>query len=452
MADFRRYLLITDREGRRSREGEQLDIASWDELAKVASPADYDGWVLNISALKTRRQPKVFDESELDLLCHPRNFGHVLLGRGRIFIVGDFLTGFLTAASSGGGSGSRSTDKAASNEHTPYVPFAKLLGITRDPHPVDYRKVERSHFYENQRFYAYMDKVLSWDYSLKIDCDKEVIQRVYELGKTSFGTCLAATFQIGGGWINILPSLGTTSEADENYVIQHFLGFETDIPIPEWAQKFVLPGQPEIENRIKQAIAGAKTLLDTVATEKTQLRELERWKRLLYDDGESLEKVVKEALELLGGTVEKATPNEDGFRMTVPGHQSAVLEVKGTRKEEFSRKDLRQLSEWMEALASEQLTEIKGIFVGNAARESDPRTRKEAIFDQNNLDYAVFKKMVVLRSMDLYCLALLAIARPGTLKDFWDDLFSAAGGFAAGKYWAAVPQEFKELVTAPTPL
>ena len=106
----------------------------------------------------------------------------------------------------------------------------------------------------------------------------------------------------------------------------------------------------------------------------------------------------------------------------------------------------------MEALASEQLTEIKGIFVGNAARESDPRTRKEAIFDQNNLDYAVFKKMVVLRSMDLYCLALLAIARPGTLKDFWDDLFSAAGGFTAGKYWAAVPQEFKELVTAPTPL
>ena len=117
-------------------------------------------------------------------------------------------------------------------------------------------------------------------------------------------------------------------------------------------------------------------MLDTVATEKTQLRELERWKRLLYDDGESLEKVVKEALELLGGTVEKATPNEDDFRMTVPGHQSAVLKVKGTRKEEFSRKDLRQLSEWMEALASEQLTEIKGIFVGNAARRVIPHSER----------------------------------------------------------------------------
>ena len=85
---FRRYLLVSDREERIAGDEVQLDVVSWDNLPSISNPADYDGWILNASVLKARPKPKVFSTDELNVIFHSTAYGPVLLGGGRIYIVG----------------------------------------------------------------------------------------------------------------------------------------------------------------------------------------------------------------------------------------------------------------------------------------------------------------------------------------------------------------------------
>src|SRR5205809_4601003 len=47
--EFRRYLLVSDREECVRGEQVQLDVVAWDTLSSIANPADYDAWILNAS-------------------------------------------------------------------------------------------------------------------------------------------------------------------------------------------------------------------------------------------------------------------------------------------------------------------------------------------------------------------------------------------------------------------
>jgi hypothetical protein len=277
---------------------------------------------------------------------------------------------------------------------------------------------------------------------LRIGKKTDAIDEITPLGTTNFGTCLAAVFRSNAGRIVLLPSLGTTLEEEERFILEKVLGFGAPASLPKWALSILIPGQREIAERKQEKLDRAKQLLEEVRCENENFQQLERWKRLLYDDGAGLEDIVKEAFELLGGKVEKISPGKADFRMTV-GILTAAIEVKGTRNNQFAKKDLRQLNEWIEEIASDALKEIKGIFVGNADRESDPTTRQIEIFDSNNLSYAVFKKMIVFRSMDLYCLVVLKMTDRLAVPDLWDELFSGVGTFNAARYWTEVPEEFQ---------
>ncbi len=83
----------------------------------------------------------------------------------------------------------------------------------------------------------------------------------------------------------------------------------------------------------------------------------------------------------------KTSDEKDDFRLSVPDYPPCVLEVKGNRKAQFLKRDLRQLSEWMDLVTSEELVPVKGAFVGNANRENEPISRG-SMFDPNNLAYA----------------------------------------------------------------
>src|SRR5213079_222631 len=59
---------------------------------------------------------------------------------------------------------------------------------------------------------------------------------------------------------------------------------------------------------------------------------------------------------------------------------------------------------------AEKLADVKGIFIGDALRESEPVGRGE-MFDANIIAFAELKKMVLLRSMDLYCIVVLELVQ-----------------------------------------
>jgi hypothetical protein len=122
MRQFRRYLLVSDREERLADDEVQLDVVSWDNFRSVANPADYDAWILNASVLRARSAPKIFSIEELNVLFQRSAFGSVLLGGGRIYIVGDFTTAFLTPPSKGSGAGPISHVKQPTPPHSGFVP------------------------------------------------------------------------------------------------------------------------------------------------------------------------------------------------------------------------------------------------------------------------------------------------------------------------------------------
>jgi hypothetical protein len=445
---FRRYLLVSDREERIAGDEVQLDVVSWNNLPGISNPADYDGWIMNASVLKARPKPKVFSTDELNVLFHRTAFGPVLLGGGRIYVVGDFTTAFFTPASKRWGRGRSVTGTAITARAERLRAISRAAGNREGLSTDRLSESGAAGRVPFQDLYKYLDEVTTWQYSLVVSGEHKAVENVDQLATTNFGTCAAAVFKIAGGWIVILPSLGGTPERDEKYVLEHFFAFGSATSAPKWATNFVLPAQREIEQSRADYVQRARELIEEAGHEKDRICELERWKRLLYDDGLSLENIVGEALTAFGAVSVETPKGRADHRMIVAEHGSFVLEVKGTRGDQFSRRHLRQLTEWMDDAVSSDLAEVKGAFVGNAARDKAP-TDRSGMFDENSLQYAKLKRMVLLRSMDLYWMVVLELLGRLDKQMFWSELFATIGYFNAAKYVDTVPPEFR-LDASPT--
>ena len=463
MADFRKFLLIGNQDFRLNGDAWQLDSFSWTKIGSIPNAADYDVWVLSLTALSEMSPPKVFTNDEIRKLFDAKVWLDVLEFSGVILIVGDIGYEFLVPASQGMGSFTRGTPRTQAvlpaGKPKPatsiYKPFQNIFDAQRDSRPVDYRRVSRAYQTEYLKTYRYLDLVKEWNYSMGRPCiagdfataakARQVPPTIVPLATTNFGTCLAVHFQFAGGragGLSLFPPLGTSADEENKVVLEEFFGIQTSVASPAWSGELVLPGQAELQEEIKSKLVAEATIKEEREKKESELSHVQRWKRLLYDDGFGLEETVKEALEILGATVTKLSPEKDDYRVLVDGYVEGVLEVKGTRKKEFARKDLRQLSDWMDQAMAEKLAEVKGIFIGNASRESKPGDRGE-MFDTNITTFAKLKKMALLRSVDLYCLVVLALVQRLDRGKFWKELFGNIGAFDAAAYRATLPAEFR---------
>jgi hypothetical protein len=317
---------------------------------------------------------------------------------------------------------------------------------------VDYRRVTRNYANDYPNAYLYMDRAKEWKYSISdpsikgsfftLGLSRGVGTGVALMGETNFGTCLAVHFFGSHGGLTLLPPLGVRSDEEINAVLDDFLNIELEVPPPQWAREVFLPGQSEIQERIASNNTTRLTIERAIVTAENELAALQRWKRLLYDDGFGLEAIVREAFELLGASIAKTSQEKDDYRVRVAAYPEGVMEVKGTKKPEFSRKDLRQLSDWMDQATEDEKIVPKGMFVGNAGREGEPKSRGR-LFDANNEALAKREKIVVLRSVDLYGFVILRICGQLEVNAFWKEIFECDGSFDATKYWELVPEEFR---------
>ena len=467
VAAFRKFLLIGNQDFRLTGDGWQLDSVSWKKIGSIPNIADYDVWVVSLTALSEVSPSKVFTDDELRKLFDPKVWLDVLAAGGAIFIVGDIGYNFLVPASQGGGAGGFSRQEAVLPAGKPktavYKPFQNIFDAPKDSRPVDYRRVNRRYAAEYPTMYGYMDRMKEWKYSI-IDPriagsfaasanSRDLPPSVAAMATTNFGTCLGVHFLFGGlrGGLTLLPPLGRSADEENKIVLSEFFGIETFVAAPEWSRALVLPGQSQAQNEIESKRQAEAEIQKELREKEKELSHLQRWKRLVYDDGFGLEEIVKEALELVGAKVTKLSPEKDDYRVVVEGYVEGVLEVKGTRKKEFARKDLRQLSDWMDQAVAETLADVKGLFIGNAGRESEPAGRGD-MFDTNSTTFAKLKKMALLRSMDLYCIVVLKLLHKLDCGKFWKEFFGTEGAFEAAAYRAAYRQNFGlRLERAPEP-
>jgi hypothetical protein len=450
VANFQKYLIVSTETSSLSRDEFVLDRVAWEELAKIKNLNDYDAVVINLNASSGSLPTKDFDqfEKQINTLFNQESWTHIILSGGRIFVVGNPNFAFRTINNS--------------KNMVQVQPLQAMLDLTEDSRPLDYRRVERNSQNDYKAVYKYLDNVSTWKYSLtKININNfwrhslaafNLSVSCNALGITSYNTALAIHYSFhvnnncGGysqvGSIICLPSLAKDAQTEDLFILKEFLGVTTNLPEPEWVKRLRLPNQAKIESEIVSKQEEEKKLQKQISDVKAQLKACKRWYRLLYDDGESLEVIVKESFELLGASVSKISKEKDDYRIKVSGFAEGVMEIKGTHNPKFNIGALRQLAGWMDEANARESVVVKGIFVGNSARNDEPASRGK-LFEKNNENYAVIKDIVILRSMDFFCLSILKQLGLLDVDIFWKEFYSSKGAFNIEKYWAALPTEFQ---------
>jgi hypothetical protein len=118
------------------------------------------------------------------------------------------------------------------------------------------------------------------------------------------------------------------------------------------------------------------------------------------------------------------------------------MEVKGTHNEGFKRGAIRQLGGWMDEVLMETGRHHKGIFVGNANRNEDPIKRDGPLVEPESENFARAKDMVILRSLDLFCVVVLKQIGLLNADKFISEFCLCKGSFDCADYHAQMPPEF----------
>jgi hypothetical protein len=209
---------------------------------------------------------------------------------------------------------------------------------------------------------------------------------------------VALEFRIGNGKVVFLP-VNESSAAGTILAecTRGAIAFEQEADIPSWIHKARVP----LEDEILESLTGLEKDMLRVEKERSakqgEYSERTRIKRLLYEKGEPLEEVVKEAFQELGFTVVR---KGDMDWVVNSDTGEAVLEVTGS-DDAIEITKLRQLLDNTITEYGRTQTEKKAILVGNHFARRAPEDRG-APFTQKVLATAQVYSMCLLPTTELF--------------------------------------------------
>lgn len=461
MPSFRKYAIISTETSTSSSGRSELRRFSWLDLQTLDNLADYDALIIDLTALGATPATHVFANLEIDKLFDVTSWVSVLEAGGLIVILGEPATQCSIPAPplppTLSGSGPFPIHRAHQRSpNTTVIPLQRVLSVVKDQRPFDFRRIIREEETNYINVYRYLDQVGTWNYSLRnVQPSAELIQALLRrqmeiksesIAETKFGTFLAAHFTFSArnnrGYLTLLPASGRGPGSDAHWVLREFFDIDTHVPPPRWTEPIKVPGQLEIDAKVaanKATIATLQQEINVLENDRARGRE---WLRLLYDDGFGLEEIVQRCFTTLGAKVTKPSREKHDCRITVEGYPAGILEIKGTHNGKFAIGSLRQLANWVDE-ALEHGGDVKGIFVGNAARTKAVQSRDLMLFETNSERLAQLRKLAVIRTTDLYCVTILAALGQLDADKFWEKLFSSNGALDVSHYWRALPKEYQ---------
>ncbi len=206
----------------------------------------------------------------------------------------------------------------------------------------------------------------------------------------------------GGGNLILLPTIEPYNPKPHIDFLLKKTGLIEETPPPSWVNSIEIPG----EAPLKQDIATQKQQLDIMASEvrekENSLAELQKYKGLLYETGESLQELVKTVLEHLGAGIEPS-PVSDEFIINISGRK-ALVEVKGNTKS-ITKDDLGQLITDLGEYLKVADEDIDGTLIGNAWRLEPLEVRDthdKPIFSQAVIQIAMNRNIGLLSTTELF--------------------------------------------------
>jgi len=450
----RRGAIIGTKGFQRSDESVEIECFPWKEVASVANPSDYDTIIFNLLSLK---DPTTVDWDGFFDKFTVLTTLEVLVNGGNIVIIGDprfWLNEPIVVPGGEEGTGTQFLEWTGIQFDWDEKSGKTKIPVKRDP--------------STEPYLNYIEKISHWDYSLR-KCvwpmgQQAMLESVLQKTVTQFSSSfqvericenryrglivfaiklsIADRTDIGGGYLHkngregriiFLPQVEVPQEDLVAMVLTDILGIQVIVPEPSWATAILAPGQPHIEARIEQIKHDIATLEVNLKSAMEERQRVRRCVHLLYKLGDELEDAVREILCSLGSTIEPPIERgkEDGWlTIEIEGKVfEGVLEIKGTRKNQFSLEGLRQLMEWKKRGILNRQKKYKGIFVGNSGAEKEVSEREVPFADPWTAT-AKLDDIAVLNTCDLYKLYRLDCEGNLDRNQFWRALFQTNGVFS----------------------
>jgi hypothetical protein len=204
---------------------------------------------------------------------------------------------------------------------------------------------------------------------------------------------VGAYAQVGGGHVWYLPRIDGLRENEGVHtsfvdsIVQLVADTTGDAEAaPQWASRFLLPGEADATRALTEAEASVDRALVKRDAEQSALLDVQRSKALVTATGKQLEKAVTDAFEALGAEVEEGAAGRTDRIVKWRG-RVAVVEVKGLSKS-AAEKDAAQLEKWVISYIEDHDQRPKAILAANAWRNDPLDERTRPVFPDQMVPYA----------------------------------------------------------------
>jgi hypothetical protein len=204
-------------------------------------------------------------------------------------------------------------------------------------------------------------------------------------------------------------------------------GVSSEQTAPDWVSSYHLPRQHPIENEINEHEREIDRLEGQLVTARRRLTEETRFQQLLFERGEPLELIVRDALRELGAEVEEFTEQgkEDGRIASPFGDARGMLEIKG-RTSSLKLGDVRQLDQWVRDAFFNEEWEGKGILIANMYSDT-PLGQRGDPFPDNCVRLAKRSGYCLVKTSQVFRALLDHQREELDIEGFWETIFETDG-------------------------
>jgi hypothetical protein len=201
-------------------------------------------------------------------------------------------------------------------------------------------------------------------------------------GRSSGGAAIAMDLTVGRGRIVFLPALPSRLTPGERSGIagaivtaaRNLLLISAEEKPPEWLDGYPLPGIEEARNQIDDAEARLETLESELDEARNKYRGLDRYRRLLWQEGKfGFDLPVRDALALLGLT-SYARPDDPATMQF--GGETILMETESS-PHAIGMEPHYRLRQRLEAQIASEGKRPRGLIVINGHRELAPSERPQ---------------------------------------------------------------------------
>jgi len=228
-------------------------------------------------------------------------------------------------------------------------------------------------------------------------------------------------------FIILLPPTTKIPVSDSiRLIIEKRYDFEISSEEPAWVEKYKLPSQKDMEEKIKIMEEDIKKQIIQRDNLLDQLKKLKDKNKLLYEKGFSLQESVLECISLLGAKLEDVPDKtkEDG-RFVDPQGRKYMIEIKGSNGQ-MQRKDIRELDDWIDHATKTEGWKGKGLLIGNYLCDKKITDRKDIISPNEEKALKRFE-FCFLKTTQLFK-ALESLEKKNfDQKNFWNKIHKSTG-------------------------